>query len=330
MEVTPTAQQPHREPWTIEWLNYERLILLGMSIDHSTSATYSSALNSYLTFCKSHGLPVEPTPQTLSYYTTFQSFHINPKSVDSYLSGICNQLKPFFPDVCLNCKSALVNQTLAGAKRYHGTPMKCKSPLTIAHLLTVADDLASSTLHDDLLFNALLNTGFTSLLRLGELTWPDRVTLRDYKKVSMHFSLKWSPNSFSFWLPTHKADTTFKGNHIVIKKITGAPDPHPIMAQYIKSCDALFTFHPQLWLKANGSIPIRSWFIKCLHHYFTTQIAGQSLRASGATTMAEAGAEPQLIKRAGRWSSSAFKRYIRKNPVVLHALILSCSSHYDT
>ena len=109
MEVSPTARQPHREPWTIERLNYERSILLGLSIDHSTSATYPSALNSYLTFCKSHRLPVEPTPQTLSYYTTFQSFHINPKSVDSYLSGICNQLKPFFPDVRLHCKSALVN-----------------------------------------------------------------------------------------------------------------------------------------------------------------------------------------------------------------------------
>ena len=105
--------------------------------------------------------------------------------MDSYLSGICNQLEPFFPDICLNLKSALVNRTLAGAKQYHGTPTKRKSPLTIAHLLTVANDLASSTLHDDLLFNALLNTGFTGLLQLGELTWPDKVTLRDYKKVSM-------------------------------------------------------------------------------------------------------------------------------------------------
>ena len=62
MQVSPTAQQPHWEPWTIERLNYERSILLGMAIDHSTSTTYSSALNSYLTFCKSHGLPVKPTP----------------------------------------------------------------------------------------------------------------------------------------------------------------------------------------------------------------------------------------------------------------------------
>jgi hypothetical protein len=330
MEISPTARQPRREPWTLERLNYERSILLGMSIDHSTSATYSSALNSYLTFCKSHGLPVEPTPQTLSYYTTFQSFYINPKSVDSYLSGICNQLEPYFPDVRQNRKTALVNRTLAGAKRYHATPTHRKSPLTVANLVTVAEDLACSTLHDDLLFNAQLNTAFTGLLRLGEMTWPDRVSLRDYKKVTMRYSMQWTTNTYSFWLPTHKADTTFEGNRIVIKKITGAPNPHPIMDQYIKARDVLFPFHPQLWLRSNGTVPLRSWFIKRLRHYFGTQIAGQSLRAGGATAMAEAGTEPQLIKGAGRWSSTAFERYIRKNPVVLHALILSRSSHYET
>ena len=123
--------------------------------------------------------------------------------------------------------------------------------------------------------------------------------------------------------------TNFEGHHIVIKKIAGTPDPHPIMAQYITSRDTLFHFHPQLWLRSNALIPLRSWFIKRLHHYFSTQIAGQSRRAGGATTMAKAGAEPQLIKRASRWSSNAFEHYIRKNPVVLHALILSRSSHYD-
>ena len=85
------AWQPHWEPWTLEQLNYECSILLGMSIDHST-------------FCKSHGLPIEPTSQTLSYYTTFQSFHIHPKSVNLYLSRICNQLEPYCPNIYHNRK----------------------------------------------------------------------------------------------------------------------------------------------------------------------------------------------------------------------------------
>ena len=78
-------------------------------------------------------------------------------------------LEPFFPEV----------RTLAGAKRYRGTATIRKSPITIADLLFVSHDLAPSTDHDDLLFNAQLNTGFTALLRLGELTWPNKIALQN-------------------------------------------------------------------------------------------------------------------------------------------------------
>jgi hypothetical protein len=70
-----------------------------MVIDASTHLTYTSALNSYLTFCKLHGFDIKSTPETLSLYVTYQSTFINPKSVDSYLSGIANQMEVFFPDV---------------------------------------------------------------------------------------------------------------------------------------------------------------------------------------------------------------------------------------
>jgi hypothetical protein len=83
----------------MEHLSHEHSILLGMAIDQSTASTYSSTLNLYLTFCKIHAIPVDPTPETLSYYVAFQSSFINSKSVNSYLSGICNQLEPFYPQV---------------------------------------------------------------------------------------------------------------------------------------------------------------------------------------------------------------------------------------
>ena len=134
-------------------------------------------------------------------------------------------------------------------------------PLTVVDLLVVSRDLAPSTDHDDLLFYAQLNTDFTRLLRLGELTWPNQITLQDYRKVTLQSSLKLHAREYSFWLPTHKADTTFEGNRIVIQKISNAPDPCPIMEHYIRSRDILFPFHPQLWIKANGTVLLRSWFI---------------------------------------------------------------------
>jgi hypothetical protein len=112
ISITRESRQPVRQPWTMDHLIHERSILLGMAIDNSTASTYTLATNSYLTFCKLHNIPIDPTSETLSYYITFQSSHINPKSVESYLSGICSNLEPFFPEVRSNRDSALVKRTL--------------------------------------------------------------------------------------------------------------------------------------------------------------------------------------------------------------------------
>ena len=124
------SRQPLREAWTIDQLNSKLAISLGLAINHSTYESYSSALNSYLTFCCLHGFNIEPTQRTLAYYVTFQSSYINPKSVDSYLSGICNQLESHFPDIRNVCKSPMVSQALKGVKHRFGRTTTCKLPLT--------------------------------------------------------------------------------------------------------------------------------------------------------------------------------------------------------
>jgi hypothetical protein len=91
------SRQPARETWSRDKLVHERAIALGQAIDSSTLNTYTSALNSYLTFVRLHNFPVNPTPETLSFFTVYMSHHINPRSVTSYLSGICQQLEPTSP-----------------------------------------------------------------------------------------------------------------------------------------------------------------------------------------------------------------------------------------
>ena len=122
----------------MERLVNEHSISLGYSLDSSSFGTYTSALNSYLTFCNLHHLPVDPTPDTLSFYVVFLSSHINPKSMNSYLLGICWQLEPFYPEICHNCKMMLVSCTtgtgMAGCLRRFGTPTKRKSPFSHADL----------------------------------------------------------------------------------------------------------------------------------------------------------------------------------------------------
>ena len=49
----------------VQWASPVQALALGHSIEHSTTITYTSHLQSYLTFCKLHNCPIYPTVDTL-------------------------------------------------------------------------------------------------------------------------------------------------------------------------------------------------------------------------------------------------------------------------
>ena len=73
---------------------------------------------------------------------------------------------------------------MKGCRCLQSSPTKRKRALTFDDLYKVVNALATSTLHDDLLFVAMLLTGFFTLMRLGELTFPDEICLRNWKKIT--------------------------------------------------------------------------------------------------------------------------------------------------
>ena len=315
------SRQPLRQPWTRERLFRERAIALGQAIDNSTWKNYGSALNSYLNFVKMHDFPLEPTSETLSLFTVYMSHHIKPSSVATYLSGICQQLEPYFPNVRSAHNSTLVHRTLQGCRRRHAVPTSRKRALTLGDLEMVINNLGDSTDYDDRLFIAQLLTGFFALFRLGEMTYPDDPQLRDPRKVTKRNSVRLSDTSFQFFLPGHKADRFFEGNRIIVRKNDRIFDPHKFFAAYLRVRDEKFPLSSPLWLTSKGVIPTHSFFIKRLRRFFDSDTAGQSLRAGGATSLAENGVPPSIIQAIGRWASDAFKIYIRKNPVLIQALL---------
>ena len=232
----------------MERLINEHSISLGYSLDTSSFGAYTSALNSYLTFCNLHHLPVNPTLDMLSFYIVFLSSHIKPDSVNSYLLSICQQLKPFYPEVRQNCKSMLVSQTMTGCMRIFGSPVKWKTPLSHANLLLILDSMVSSPSHDELLFAALVLTGFHALMRLGELIFPDKKNLRNYRKISLWNLVSVLPGHYSFFLPSHKANCFFEGNTILVQRLNTPTDPYKLFVAYVNSRDNCFPLHPKLWL----------------------------------------------------------------------------------
>jgi hypothetical protein len=321
------SRQRARVAWTRERLLRERSLALGQAIDTSTWKNYGSALNSYLTFVRIHNFPVEPTPDTLSFFTVFMCHHIKPNSVDTYLSGICHQLEPYFPSVREIRNSMLCKRTLTGCKRLRGVPTQRKRALTMYDLHLVIDHYSNSQSHDDFLFLSQLITGFFGLMRLGELTVSDDKSLIDHRKITSRTSVSVSENDYRFFLPGHKADRFFEGNTVIIQRHNIAINPLTFFKKYLSSRDRLFPFSSDLWLRADGSRPSRSFFIRRMQLFFQSDVAGQSMRAGGATSLAENGVPPNLIQAIGRWASSAFQIYIRKNPVLLQALLFGRAAH---
>jgi hypothetical protein len=314
------SRQPSRPVWTRERLLHERAVAWGMALDRSSLLSYSSALQSYLTFCSSHAFPPEPTPDTLSLYVVYISHFLKPNSVKTYLSGICSQLESFYPDVRHHRSHHFVVRALRGCAKRFSTGTTRKRPLTRSDLTAVHNAYAHSTSHDDLLFVAILFSGFHALMRLGELVWPDNPSLRNYRKISMRTSVSTLPDdAVSFFLPTHKADPLFEGNRIVLRHLEAPHSPARAFRAYLASRDNLFPLHPPLWLRSDGSIPTRAWFLRRLRRHFPVDIAGQSMRCGGATALAQDGVSLDHIQAIGRWASSTFHIYIRQHPVLLAA-----------
>ena len=112
-----------------------------------------------------------------------------------------------------------------------------------------------------------------------------------------------------------------------MQKTNGPTDPYEPFLRYLTSRDQKFPLNPELWLTSRGTVPTRHWFLSRLRTFFPRNIAGQSLRSGGATSLAEGGADLATIQAVGRWSSDAFRIYIRKNPVVIHAILLGRPAH---
>lgn len=195
--ATRSRQRP-RVAWSRDKLLRERAIALGQAIDTSTLKSYSSALNSYLSFIRMHDLPVEPTSDTLSFYTVYMCHHLVPDTVSSYLSGLCQQLEPYFPNVRPARHSPLVERTLKGCRCIRGVAAKRKRALTFDDLNLVHTSLSNSTLHDDRLFLAMLLTGFFSLMRLGELSFPNDKQLQNWRKVTKRSTAVITEDQYEF------------------------------------------------------------------------------------------------------------------------------------
>lgn len=298
------------------------MVALGFSLEASTRLTYNSATEQYITFCRLHEFPIEPTADTLSLFVTYTSHFIEPASVASYLSGIVSCLESIYPNARDASHDKLVRRALKGCRKQFSSGVNRKRAITREELAEVLQTYHESDDHDDCLFATMTGSGFHGLMRVGELTQPDKEELQDYRKWPLRHTVELTDKEYSFVLPYHKADNIYEGNKVLVHRRSTPDDGHYPFQRYLASRDSRFPFIPELWLRADGTVPTRSWYINRLRKHFPNDdsVSGHSLRPGGATALAEDGVPPHLIQNIGRWKSETFMTYIRTHPVMLAAM----------
>jgi hypothetical protein len=297
---------PVRPPVSLPELDLRVRFLQTNSIENSTRKHYITGARDYIRFCVAHGLSLDPTPSTLSRYIAYTSLFI--ASAPKYLSGAHHFLAELYPDFERNRASPSVQATIAGMRKIRADPITRKAPLRTCHLL---EQMARATdNYDDWLFAAILSCAFYGCHRMGELITSNDHSLRDWRKIIKRGSLAFEGRRMSYTLPYHK------GDHFedLVEQAVGSPIL--LMQEYLLRRDIRHGAKAALFLCADGNSPSRSWFDRRFFKVLDRSFGGHSARVGGATFYAALGLTEDVIQALGRWSSQAWKIYIRDNPSV--------------
>jgi len=309
-----------RRPMDLRDLDHRTLWLQANSIEKSTVKGYTTGARDYLHFCMVHSLPIDPTPQTLSCYIAYTSRFI--ASGPKYLTGVRHFLSTTYPNFDTNRSHPLVTSVIRGSKKIRADPVSRKLPLRLHHLSTFLSHARSSTSYDDLLFITMLSCCFYGCHRISELVPKNNKSLFDWRKIIKRSSLAFSNGRVQYRLPYHKSDPFYHGTDVLFTPQDIA-DPVTLLADYISRRDELHGATASLFLREDGSHPSRSWFDSKFFSVLDHLFGGHSARAGGATYYASLGLSEDVIQALGRWSSSAWKIYIRENPIIRAELQLA-------
>jgi hypothetical protein len=320
-EPAPRSARPSLR---LEDLNARVSHLQSHALEKSTIGGYSTGARDYVRFCQLHQIPLNPTPQTLSRYIAFTSLTI--ASGPKYLTGACHFLQDLYPNFDVSRASPSVQATIRGSKKVRADPVRRKQPIRTEHLSAFLATARQSGDYDNLLFATIMSCSFYGCHRSGELILKTKKGV-DWRKVIKHTSLSFSPGYAGYRLPYHKTDPFFRGTDILFSSQNVA-DPVTLLHEYVHLRDKTHGARRALFLREDGSHPTRAWFDSRLFSFVDRSFGGHSARAGGATFYASLGLSESIIMALGRWSSEAWKIYIRDNPCVRAAIQLASLHHH--
>ncbi|XDV34332.1 hypothetical protein PO909_004499 [Leuciscus waleckii] len=330
-----TRSRPHSNPSTSLFsadlpINHPLKSLLDTSIDSILQAvsprtlqTYYTVWKSFKSFHLSHNLSF-PKCSLLSVTSFISHLHrvkgLQAGSIKSYLSGIqfFHKLIHGKPAPALN--NSQTSLLIKGIQRTRPTRPDTRQPITIDILTRCISSLRLGyhSFNTAYTLEAMFILAFFGFLRCSELTITSLFDPNIHPTIS---DLQIVDNeTISFFIKQSKTDRAKKGHFIYIFNLQTPIQPYHALFNYLqyKRSTSKSPFDP-LFTNDSNHPATRFWFQKHLKAVLNKSgvtadhFSSHSFRIGAATTAAQKGLSQQQIKTLGRWSSNAFKTYIRSS-----------------
>ncbi|XP_016117492.1 uncharacterized protein [Sinocyclocheilus grahami] len=310
-------------------VNHTLRPLLEASLNSIIQAVSPRTLQSYLTawkcfkaFHSTYNLPF-PDFSLLAITSFISHLNINKNlqisSIKGYLSGIQFFHKLLYGSPSPQIANSQTSLLIKGIQRAHPSRPDTRQPITLQVLTKCISTLRRGyhSIHTARTLDAMLIMAFFGFLRCSELAITSSFNPNIHPTISDLTVL--DDKTISYFIKQSKTDQTKKGHFIFIFNLQSPILPYQALLAFIqlRKSQSKLPSNPLFTDDSNRPVT-RFWFQKHLKSVLllsgtpADHFSSHSFRIGTATTASQKGLSHQ-IQALGRWSSEAFKSYIRSD-----------------
>ena len=315
----PTHLPHHLMPDNFSINKYDQLHkTMTASIQPTTANTYQHHYHAFLEFV-THNLNLTPQiPAQPNHICLFivhlANLGLSTSTIRTYLSAVSFVHK--IQNLMDPTAAFVISKTLQGINNLQGSTSSPRLPITkpILHNLLQTLAYAVPTNQEHIIWHALFSFTYHACLRAGEVTLS-----RNPHNVIKYHQLSLYHTHFTIQFHNYKHSQGNTPLLTIQSQDPGTPCPVTALRHYI---NLRGTQPGQLFINIDktpltidnfSSVLRNAVAIASLPAGYTTH----SFRVGKATQMASEGQPDHLIRRAGRWKSSAYHKYLRPDNITL-------------
>ena len=317
--------------------------MIEQDIQKETNEGYKSSFRQYLRFCELFNIAPLPASQiTVLYWMAFRTTEVQASSILTNYYGFKKLCKYHGYPVDDNDWDYIQMAKTTLYKKFGARTPNKRLPITF----TMAGDMYqyfNMKNYNELVFYTMIVCAITGLMRTSEIFAKNK-KVSPFSKTKASVKALWNRNlkshlnkagtKITHYTCTVRATKTEKGYcdvQVVWPNGNFPVSPAQLITQYLHLRMRLAKTHPQLstsptaplFQLLDGSIAtiqdIKKRFnILCAEMKLDpSRYTIYSLRIGGATSLARRGVDHRMIQMAGRWTSDAYKLYIKMTPKMM-------------